>query len=243
MKLIYSLLIALISVSGLGFGQSVASAQVSITEVSSDNFFGEDWFELTNFGDSIVDLEGFYWDDDGPAGADGAEFGQFRINPGESLIVLQGSNAEDAVADTFRGLYGLDASVQILTEDDFTGPDTFSGLSGNGDEITLFDTDPNADGADATVIDFVDFGAATEGVSFDFTSGDAALSVAGVNGAIAVSIEVSTEDEAGNIIVDTFFDIGSPGVVGSATTSVPEPGSIALLSVLGALAGVKRRRS
>jgi len=62
MKLIYSLLIALISVSGLGFGQSVASAQVSITEVSSDNFFGEDWFELTNFGDSIVDLEGFYWD-------------------------------------------------------------------------------------------------------------------------------------------------------------------------------------
>jgi len=173
----------------------------------------------------------------------GAEFGQFRINPGESLIVLQGSHAEDAVADTFRGLYGLDASVQILTEDDFAGPDTFSGLSGNGDEITLFDTDPNADGADATVIDFVDFGAATEGVSFDFTSGDAALSVAGVNGAIAVSIEVSTEDEAGNIIVDTFFDIGSPGVVGSATTSVPEPGSIALLSVLGAFVGIKRRRS
>ena len=236
MKLIYSLLIALISVSGLGFGQSVASAQVSITEVSSDNFFGEDWFELTNFGDSIVDLEGFYWDDDGPAGADGAEFGQFRINPGESLIVLEGSNAEDAVADTFRELYGLDASVQILTEDDFTGPDTFSGLSGNnGDEITLFDTDPNADGADATVIDFVDFGAATEGVSFDFTSGVLALSVAGVNGAI----EVSIEDEDGNINVD----IGSPGFAAAATTSVPEPGSIALLSVLGAFVGIKRRRS
>lgn len=223
MKLFYSLLIALISLFGLG--QSLASAQVTITEVSSDNLFGEDWFELTNFGDSIVDLEGYYWDDDGPVGNDGAEFGAFFLNPGQSLIVLEGSDANDGVADAFRAEFSLDASLLILTEDDFTGPDTFSGLSGgSGDQITIFDTDPNVVGADFNVIDFVEFGSATEGVSFDFTSGEPVLSVAGVNGAITA----------------INGDVGSPGVV---TSAVPEPGSVVLLSVLGALAGIKRRRS
>ena len=46
MKTFYSLLAALIAVSGFGFGQGLATAQVSITEVSSSNSFGEDWFEL-----------------------------------------------------------------------------------------------------------------------------------------------------------------------------------------------------
>ena len=220
MKTFYSLMAALIAVSGFGFGQGLATAQVSITEVSSSNSFGEDWFELTNFGESTVDLNGFYWDDDGPTGNDGALFGGFSLAAGESLIVLEGGSVG---ADPFRALFGLDASLRILTEDDFTGPDTFSGLSGNGDEISIFDTDPNVPDADFTLIDFVDFGAATDGISFNVVNGNPTLNVLGLNGAIAA----------------TNGDVGSPGFA----TAVPEPGSVALLTVLGVLAGFKRRRA
>ena len=198
MKMVCSILAALACVFGIVLSPRVASADVTITEVSSSNNFGEDWFEITNLTDSVVDLTGFYWDDDGPMGADGAEFGSVMLQPGESLIVLEGP-AEGA--DLFRELFGLDSSVQILTEDDVTGPDTFSGLSSGGDEITIFDTDPNVPDAEFNVIDFVEFPAATLGVSFDFSSGSLVPSVAGVNGAIAASNG----------------DVGSPGAVPTST--------------------------
>ena len=194
MKLVCSILVALACVSGVVLSPGVTSADVTITEVSSSNNFGEDWFEVTNLTDAVVDLTGFYWDDNGPMGNDGAEFLEVELQPGESLIVLEGG--ADA-ADAFRELFGLDSSVQILTEEDVTGPDTFSGLSSNGDEITLFDTDPNVPGAEFNVVDFVEFPAANLGVSFDFTSGSPVLSVAGVNGAITASNG----------------DVGSPGTV------------------------------
>ena len=224
MKTFYSLLAALIAVSGFGFGQGLATADVTITEVSSSNSFGEDWFELTNFGDSTVDLNGFYWDDDGPTGNDGALFGDFSLAAGESLIVLEGGSAG---ADPFRALFGLDASFQVLTEDDFSGPDTFSGLSSSGDEISIFDTDPNAPDADFTLIDFVEFGAATEGVSFNIINGNPIQNVSGLNGASTA----------------TNGDVGSPGFATAVATAVPEPGSVAMLTVLGVLAGLKRRRA
>lgn len=223
MKNVYTILAALSVVSALGFCPAPATAQVSITEVSSDNFFGEDWFELTNFGSSSVNLNGYYWDDDGPTGADGALFGIASLSPGESLIVLQGSETTDGIATAFRTDFSLPTSLQVLTEDDFTGPDEFSGLSSNGDEISLWDTDPNVPGAIFNLIDFVEFGAATEGVSFDFSSGSAVPSVAGTNGASTT---------AGG-------DVSSPGFA----VAVPEPSSLALLTVCGVLAGIKRRRA
>lgn len=222
MKNVYAMLAALLAVSALGFLTAPAIAQVSITEVSSDNFFGEDWFELTNFGSSSVNLNGYYWDDDGPTGEDGALFGLVSLSPGESLIVLEGSETTDGIATAFRTDFSLPTSLQVLTEDDFTGPDTFSGLSGNGDEISLWDTDPNVPGAVFNLIDFVDFGAATEGVSFDFSSGAAVLSVTGTNGAVT----------------STGGDVGSPGFA----VAIPEPGSVGLLMMCGVLAGIKRRR-
>ena len=226
MKTFYSLLAAVVAVSGCGFCSGSASAQISITEVSSSNTLGEDWFELTNFGGAAVSLNGFYWDDDGPTGADGALFGLFSIAPGESLIVLEGSELTGGIATTFRAEYGLGTSLQILTEDDFTGPDTFSGLSGgNGDQVELFDTDPNAPGAVFNVIDLVQFGAATAGFSFDVINGVPTVSVSGSNGAITA----------------INGDVGSPGFA-TTPTAVPEPGSIALLTVLGAMASIQRRR-
>ena len=206
--------LAIAAVFCFGLGDTPLFAQLTITEVSSANNLGEDWYELTNTSETTVDLNGFFWDDDGVAGNDGAIFGEFLLEPDESLIVLEGSEIEGGIATTFRDTYSLDASVQILTEDDFTGNDTFSGLSSNGDQISLYNTDPNVAGAVFELIDFVEFPAAPEdfepafGASFDFTqldtNGVPTLSVSGTNGAITASNG----------------DVGSPGFA-----AVPDSGS------------------
>jgi len=191
------------------------SAQVLITEVSSDNRF-EDWFELTNTGDAAVNLNGYYWDDNGPTGADGALFGDVSIAPGESIVVIRGSEEIDLVATEFREIYGLDSSVQVITEDSVTGPDLFSGLSSNGDEVALWDGDPNPSaGAGVNLIDIAEFPAAPDeiedpdnfGRSFDFSSGDPVLSVVGENGAV----------------LGSNGDVGSPGFAAVDFTD-PAPG-------------------
>ena len=219
----FRVLAMLVAVVGFGFVAASASAQLSITEVSSNNSLGEDWFEITNTSGSTVALDGFFWDDDGPAGDDGAVFGNFSIAAGESLIVLEGDATTEV---TFRDIFSLNSAIQVLTEEDFTGNDTFSGLSSNGDEISLFDTDPNVAGANFNLIDFVEFPGNTGVSSFDFTQlnpdGTPTLSVAGVNGAITASNG----------------DVGSPGSI----SAVPEPGAIALLTMLGTLLSFKRRR-
>lgn len=183
-----------------------ASAQVVITEVSSANILGSDWFELTNTGDTAVSINNWYWDDNGPTGADGSLFTDVSIAAGESVIVIRDSEALDMIATTFRGIYGLNASVRIFTEDEIVpdSPDLFSGLSSNGDEISLWDGDPNPSaGASVTLIDFVEFPAAPDeefdvenfGRSFDISSGFPVLSTVGVDGAVLA----------------TNGDVGSPG--------------------------------
>ena len=219
-------MLALTAVAAFSFvlAANPATAQIVITEVSSSNSI-EDWFELTNTGDTTVDLTGYYWDDNGENGDDGSLFTQILIAPGESIIVLQDSELIDGVETAFRDIYSLDASVQVITEDDivpldggldaagepvgdpsvFTGSqDLFSGLSSNGDEISLWDADPNdpANAGEFTLLAFVEFPAAPDpefdenaGSSFDFSSGFPVLSVVGVDGAVLA----------------TNGDVGSPG--------------------------------
>ena len=204
-------LIAIAALLSFGFCDTSVFAQITITEVSNSNNLGEDWFELTNTGETTVDLNGYFWDDDPVGVDDGAIFGDFSLQPGETLIVLEGSELEDGIETTFRAAYGLDAGIQVLTEDDFTGNDTFSGLSSSGDQISLYDTDPNVAGAVFELIDFVEIPPAPVntdpafGASFDYTqldpNGTPSLSVSGTDGALAASNG----------------DVGSPG-------SIPELG-------------------
>ena len=195
MKRIY--LIAIAAFLSFNFCITPVFAQLTITEVSSANMLGEDWYEITNTSDTSVDLNGFFWDDDPVGENDGAIFGDFSLQPGESLIVLEGSEEFDGIETTFRDVYNVDASLQVLTEDDFTGNDTFSGLSSGGDQISLYDTDPNV-AVSFNLIDFVEFPPAPEelvdpafGATFDFTQldndGVPTLSVSGTNGAVTAS--------------------------------------------------------
>lgn len=209
------------------------NADLVITEVMSDSahesgLANGDWFEITNTGVASLDLTGYYWDDDGPMGNDGALFGNVQIGGGESIVIV----SEDD-GSTFAQAWG--GGFTALGENDFTGPDTFSGLSGtNGDQIEIWDTDPNSDPA-ANLVSFVSFGPATEGFSFQWdTLGNfLGLSAVGQNGAFQ-AIDDGVEGDG-----DLFdgIDVGSPGIA-----SVPEPSSLAVLVAAALGFGSRRRR-
>ena len=204
-------------------------ADLVITEVmSNSNHPGGaangDWFELHNNGPIAIDLENYYWDDDGPMGADGALFPAISIAANETIVIVD-ENAANLPA--FVSAWG--GGFTAFSRDDFGGPDNFSSLSSTGDQIEIYDADPNA--GSAMLVASAMFGDSNGGgSSFEWLAdGTAAgFSVVGENGAF-----VAPGDGAGGIGTD----IGSPGVVASA---VPEPTSFALLALLG-LGAVCRR--
>jgi hypothetical protein len=216
-----SLLVAALAV---GLFAEVAPAALVITEVASTSgapagaLAGLDWWELTNTGPGGVSLDGYEWKDSdgglpGTPDADTAIFPSgTTIGAGESLIVHDG---DSAVPAAFRTDWGLNSSVQILYGDQFSGNNSFSGLSSGGDKVELYDST-------AALVAEVMFGSATAGVSFEWNTLGASLglSVAGENGAIGASNN----------------RIGSPG-------AVPEPGALALVGIaIGGLVGCTRRR-
>ncbi len=196
-----------------------ATAQLRITEVMGQASSGTastlngDWWELTNFGGSPVNLLGYQWADseDALPSTDSNFFPSFILNPGQSLIILE----EDAYSkDAWRTMWGISSSVAILTEDDMvddTTPegDTFSGLSTGGDVVNFYSST-------GVLLDSYGFGPVTRGVTFEIKGGgaDLGLSVVGEYGAMLASNG----------------DIGSPGIA-----VVPEPSALTLLALAGAV--------
>ncbi len=225
-------------VAGLmaGGAATAAQGQLLITEIQSNQNVGstEDWFEVTNFGASVVDLTDYYYNDDDGL-KDTPLNGAFQftnlisINPGESIVFV-----ENMSAAAFRGWWGIDDSVQVHT---FSG----SGLGlGQNDAVTFFD-------ANGDLVASLDYSAG------GFTRSDGTLSTGGHAGPSAGASEVyislvwdpasgideprytfAQEGVLGGIKSPFGLDTGSPGVV-------PEPGSLALLG-LGGLAMLGRRR-
>ena len=202
-----------------------AAAQLRITEVMGQAAAGTastlngDWWELTNFGSSPVNLLGYQWADseDALPGTDSNFFPSFTLNPGQSLIILE----EDAYSkDTWRTMWGISASVAILTEDDMVDDatpegDLFSGLSTSGDTVNFYSPA-------GTLLDTYTFGAITRGVTFEINGdgADLGLSAVGEYGAVLASNG----------------DIGSPGIA-----VVPEPTALSL-GAMGLLGLLFRRR-
>lgn len=196
-----------------------ASAQLRITEVmaqasATSSTQNGDWWELTNFGASPVNLLGYQWADaeDALPSTESNFFPSFILNPGQSLIVLE----EDSYSKTdWRNMWGIAPSVAILTEDEMLDDatpdaDTFSGLGNTGGDTVLF-YDPAGNLLDSYTYTGAAF---VRGVTFEIKGGgtDLGLSIVGENVAV----------RAAN------GDIGSPGIA-----VVPEPTALSLLAAAG----------
>lgn len=177
---------------------SISSAELVITEVMSKSSHpaDKDWWELSNTDNEAVNVEGYYWDDDGESGDDGAILPDITIGPGESIIIIEGEKSD------FEGMWAP-TGLQLFDEDDVTGPDLFSGLSSGGETLSLWDKDPN-NHDDAVLIDSVTFPAANPGISFEWNSAGTPLGLSAEGQNNAFIARSNGEGEAGT-------DIGSPG--------------------------------
>ncbi|QJE95288.1 lamin tail domain-containing protein [Luteolibacter luteus] len=132
------------AVGGIVAQQQVAAdpnapaVNIEVTEILSssnhvDNTINGDWWELTNNSTQALDLAGFSWDDSRDL-AGQAVFGAVTIGAGESIIILD--EDDDDEAHLFRQAWGLPDSVKILTREDF-GIESMRGL-GNGDSVIVY---------------------------------------------------------------------------------------------------------
>lgn len=175
-------------------------AQLKITEVESSEAGDAhgDWWELSNFGISSVDLTGYKFNDATGGTATGFfTVPSISIASGESIIFADIGDVTITEQD-FRDWWGINSSVQVI----LYGPLSGIGLSSGGDQVNLWDTSD-------TLVDGVSFGAATKGTTFGYdpaTGTFGGLSQVGVNGAFVAAQN---------------GDIGSPG-------AVPEPSVLAL---------------
>jgi hypothetical protein len=199
-----------------------AMAQIStlrITEAMSSSGVGGtvDWWEVTNFGTSAVDVTGWKMDDSSFSfAASVALNGVTSVGPGQSVLFME-TAAPLTDIPSFRTFWGGSANVAAIGS--YTGSGV--GLSSAGDGIVLFDS------VGTEVTPRVSFGAATTGSSFYYqydAIGDpttspntnAVLSTVGtLNGQVTyLSTSVAPQNT------------GSPG---TAINAVPEPSSLALV--------------
>ena len=200
-----------------------------ITEVystgNSNGTYAADWFEVTNFSTSPIDITGWKVDDNSqsPAAAV-ALVGVTSIGAGQSVVFLEGNSTGSNLAtinNAFKNAWFGTTSWPIILGNYYGSG---IGLSSTSDQVNLF----NPNGATpSTPVASVQFGAATTGKTFqnpgflnDVSLPLTTLSSVGVDGSFLASNGQET---------------GSPGLV-------PEPSTIVcLLGGLGMI-GMFRRR-
>jgi uncharacterized protein YjiK len=191
--------------------ETISAATVAITEVtpwsSGTTSVAADWFEVTNYGTTALDITGWKVDDNSNLFTSALPLtGITSIAPGESVIFLETSatNAATIIANFKSTWFGINppANLQVGS---YTGASI--GLSTGGDAVNLFDANGNLK---ANVV----FGAATTNFSFNNAAGlnnatITLLSQIGVNGAFAA--------------INDLPQIGSPGNVGKLIISEVAP--------------------
>ena len=201
-----------------------AAPSLIVTEVMSSSGSGgtPDWFELTNFSSSALDITGYKMDDSSAAfGTAVALGGITSIAAGESVVFLE-TDASSTAVPAFRLFWGASAtSIQIGF---YPSSGKGVGLSSGGDAVNVFD------GA-GILVTGVTFGTATAGTSFYYNNG-------GFTGNSTTLSDLSAAGVTGAFVSDNVLgNIGSPGVI-------PEPSTYAALAGVGALGlALYRRRN
>lgn len=198
---------------------SQANAAIEITEVapwsSGNSPIGEDWFELTNTGNTAIDISGWSWDDDSNNPGTSLLLGVSNIAVGQSVVFVDGNGTpESTLAFIDNWFNGTAPSNFVIGY--YDGP----GLSTSGDTIYVYDAN-NITQAQLT------FGRSPTGPYQTFENVDGlSLSQIGVNGAF--------------VAASSSLEIGSPGVI----AAIPEPQSYALiLAGLGILGFASRKQN
>ena len=174
-------------------------AQLAVTEVhSSQSTNGTpalhaDWFELTHYGTTPVDLRGWRLNDSNGGLTNGAvTLGALTVSPGESVVFVQ-----DIDAAAFRSWWGptLSPSLQIIT---YTAASI--GLSSTGDGIRLWDAAATQEASYAVWVDFA--AAGTNSASFTSDPKTGLLTAR------------TTSEVSGAFSATDNGDWGSPGIAG-----------------------------
>ena len=184
---------AFVAFDGIETGSpGTKTAPVTVSEVapwgSGNATYAGDWFELTNFGVSAVDITGWKMDDNSnsPVGAVVLN-GVTSVAPGQSVVFIEGDATKAAAFVT--AWFGGTAPTGFAIG---TYGGSGVGLSTGGDGVNVFD-------AAGKRLTGVSFAASTTGVSFDNSAGlgsaISTLSVVGIAGAF----------------VSGALELGSPG--------------------------------
>ena len=196
-------------------GVRVTHSQLAITEVMSSatdrlgtNLVAEgpDFWELTNYSTNQISLTGYGFNDDstGWNGRDTTPFSGVFIDPNESIILIKLETNAPIAVEMFRRWWGLSDSVQVLYYQD-------KGFKASGDGVRLWSPSAAED-----LVDSVNFGVATDGVTFTY------------NPATGAFDGLSAIDVGGAFKAVTADDVGSPGVRGEpfAISIVESPASV-----------------
>lgn len=110
-------------------------SEIMSGSVDSDPITSPDWFEITNYGSTTVDLNGFSFDDDSEVPGT-VTFSNVMIAPNEAIVVWRGNSADEAA---FLGAWRATTSApQVISSDELTG--SFPNLGQGGDMVVLYDT-------------------------------------------------------------------------------------------------------
>ena len=212
----------LVGIIAIGLATLVTHAQLAITETLSNASTnlgaglvgqGPDFWELSNFGNSAIDLTGYRFNDaDATLGGDAnsAVFSGVVIGPGESVVFVQSGTTVVTNRESFIEWWGAANVPSTLQVHFYTG----NGQSSTGDSIVLWD---NLAVNDAEYLDRVDFGEATRGRSFTYDT-NGVHGILSTNGIRKAFKAVTADDE------------GSPGTnngpVTLTITQQPTPAAL-----------------
>ena len=176
-----------------------AAGIIRITEVMSSVSSGgtADWFELTNYGDEAIDINGWKMDDSSAAAGTSVPLaGITSIASGTSVVFIEGTSP---TADGFKTYWGGSVTTGVAVGS-YTGSGV--GLSGSGDGVAIFNDV-------GTLITQVTFGAATLNSSFYWTYTSA--------GSVVTSAAISSSGNLGAFTSGSApTNTGSPGVAVTA---------------------------